>query len=326
MILADKIIELRKKNGWSQEELAEKLGVSRQAVSKWEGSQSVPDLNKILHMSKLFGVSTDYLLKDDIQVVEYADSEESNLRKVTMAEANEFLGLKRFTAGKIAFATFLCIISPICLIILASLSESGVLVFSEDASASIGLVVMFLLVAVAVIIFIQCGNKTAGFEFLEKESFETEYGVTGMVNERKAEFRKTYERNNIIGTVCCIFSVIPLFATAFLDDDVISIAATAFLLLIVAIGVIFFVTGGVIWESFKKLNQEGEYAVEVKKKSAYGAAIGTIYWLVATAVFLAWSFGTDSWDQSWIVWPIAGILYAALVTMVNTFTKNNRQD
>ena len=64
MILADKIIELRKKNGWSQEELAEMLGVSRQSVSKWEGAQSVPDMNRILKLSEVFGVSTDELLKD----------------------------------------------------------------------------------------------------------------------------------------------------------------------------------------------------------------------------------------------------------------------
>ncbi|MEE1032652.1 MAG: helix-turn-helix transcriptional regulator, partial [Ruminococcus sp.] len=59
MILAEKIITLRKKNGWSQEELAEKMNVSRQSVSKWEGAQSVPDLNKILMLSEIFGVSTD---------------------------------------------------------------------------------------------------------------------------------------------------------------------------------------------------------------------------------------------------------------------------
>ena len=64
MILADKIIRLRKKNGWSQEELAEKMQVSRQAVSKWEGAQTIPDLEKILMLSRLFGVTTDYLLKD----------------------------------------------------------------------------------------------------------------------------------------------------------------------------------------------------------------------------------------------------------------------
>lgn len=61
MILADKIISLRKKSGWSQEELAQQLGVTRQSVSKWEGAQSVPDMDKILQMSRLFGVSTDYL-------------------------------------------------------------------------------------------------------------------------------------------------------------------------------------------------------------------------------------------------------------------------
>ena len=53
MILADKIINLRKKNGWSQEELANKMDVSRQAVSKWESAQTVPDLQKILQCTTL---------------------------------------------------------------------------------------------------------------------------------------------------------------------------------------------------------------------------------------------------------------------------------
>ena len=65
MTLAEKIIRLRKEQGWSQEELAHRLEVSRQAVSKWESMASVPDLDKILKLSQLFGVSTDYLLKDD---------------------------------------------------------------------------------------------------------------------------------------------------------------------------------------------------------------------------------------------------------------------
>ena len=67
MILADKIIELRKKSGMSQEELAEKLNVSRQSVSKWESAASIPDLNRILELSRLFGVTPDYLLKDDAE-------------------------------------------------------------------------------------------------------------------------------------------------------------------------------------------------------------------------------------------------------------------
>ena len=73
MILADKIIELRKKAGWSQEELAAQLGVTRQSVSKWEGAQSVPDMEKVVQMSRLFGVTTDYLLKDEIETIEQPD-------------------------------------------------------------------------------------------------------------------------------------------------------------------------------------------------------------------------------------------------------------
>ena len=66
MILSEKIIELRKKQGWSQEELAGQVGVSRQAVSKLESAASIPDLDKIIKLSEIFGVSTDSLLKDSV--------------------------------------------------------------------------------------------------------------------------------------------------------------------------------------------------------------------------------------------------------------------
>lgn len=63
MNLADRIQYLRKQKGYLQEDLADKVGVSRQAVSKWESEQSTPDLEKVIAMSELFEVTTDYLLK-----------------------------------------------------------------------------------------------------------------------------------------------------------------------------------------------------------------------------------------------------------------------
>ncbi|MCI8577665.1 MAG: helix-turn-helix transcriptional regulator [Lachnospiraceae bacterium] len=63
MNMADRIQSLRKSKGFSQEELADKVGVSRQAVSKWESEQSTPDIEKIIIMSELFEVTTDYILK-----------------------------------------------------------------------------------------------------------------------------------------------------------------------------------------------------------------------------------------------------------------------
>lgn len=63
MTVGDRIQSLRKSKGMSQEELADKVGVSRQAVSKWESEQATPDLEKVVIMSELFEVTTDYLLK-----------------------------------------------------------------------------------------------------------------------------------------------------------------------------------------------------------------------------------------------------------------------
>ena len=93
MILADKIINLRKKNGWSQEELAHKLGVSRQSISKYEGAQAVPDLDKILKLSQIFGVTTDYLIKDEMEEEIYTgeDSyEEDKQPQLSLREWNTF--------------------------------------------------------------------------------------------------------------------------------------------------------------------------------------------------------------------------------------------
>lgn len=118
MILADKIIHLRKKCGWSQEELAEKMNVSRQSISKWEGAQSVPDLEKILKLCEVFGVSTDYLLKDDIEEEEIKEDvyEPLKVKHISAEFANEYMEQKKKSALKIAIGVVLCILSPITLI------------------------------------------------------------------------------------------------------------------------------------------------------------------------------------------------------------------
>ena len=85
MTFSEKIINLRKAHGWSQEDFAEKLNVSRQALSRWENDGAFPDALNILQISKLFGVTADYLLNDDytsdkdIPVVKNATQETDNI-------------------------------------------------------------------------------------------------------------------------------------------------------------------------------------------------------------------------------------------------------
>ena len=289
MIFADKLILLRKKAGWSQEELAEQMNVTRQSVSKWEGAQSVPDLDKMIRLSELFGVSTDYLLKDEIEQAEHINSSNDmpSLKRVSMEEANAFLSVKSRTAKTIAYAAFLCILSPIALLILGAISESTSGGLSEDIAGGIGMIALIIFVAIAAVMFISSGSKT----------------VSGMVKERKAKYKDLHTKNNIAGTCLCITALIPLFVGAIIDvdNDLFLIIMLSFSFIIAGIGVICFIKTGIIWASYEKLLQEGEYSKENKEKPSIAVAVYTAYWVIATAVYVGYSLSSNNWGQSWII-------------------------
>ena len=329
MILADKIMTLRKKAGWSQEELAARLNVSRQSVSKWEGAQSIPDMDKVVQMSRLFGVTTDFLLKDELEIEEHTQSEpmdEPPLRRVTMEEASAYLALRRAAAPKMALATFLCIISPVALLILAAMSEVSRFGISENAASGIGLCVLLVLVAIGVALFLTCSARVRDFAFLEEEPFETEYGVSGMVKERMQDFANTYSRLNITGTVLCILSAVPLFVSMCIETaDVVYVAAVCLLLIIAGIGCVAFTYGGTIHASMERLLEEGDYTRQQKSRRGVKGAISTIYWLLVTAIFMWYTFGPSGNGQarySWFIWAIAGVLYAAVMLVVNLIQRS----
>ena len=318
MILADKIIRLRKKNGWSQEELADKMNVSRQAVSKWEAAQTTPDLEKILQLGNLFGVTTDYLLKDELVDEEFVEGvEETPIRKISLAETNDYLEQRKNASVQIAIATLLCIISPILIFLLLAFSECTSIPITENLAVGIGMVALFSLVTIAVVIYIRVGFKNAPYEFLEKEPFETEYGVTGLAREKQKTYRNTYIKYNIFGTCACILSPVPLICAALSGKGLLVMIMLCVTLLTVAIGVMFFIVAGVRWASMQKLLKEGEFSEKGKQKNKIIEAIGTVYWLLATAIYLGWSFLTSNWHITWVIWPIAGVLFAVVELVCN---------
>ena len=330
MILADKIINERKKCGWSQEELAEKLNVSRQSVSKWEGAQATPDIQKILKMAELFGVSTDYLLKDELEpdvyvpepsVISDAGAEES-IRKVSLEEANEFISLEKSSSRRVANGVSLCITSPVLLIVLCGLAEQTGALISEGLASAIGIAVMFAMIAAAVYSFISYGIQIKPFEFLEKEEIETAYGVDGMVKEKMKAYAGRRSNDLAIGVILCVLSAVPLIVAACTEaSDTVLCAMTGVLLTLVAIGVNRIVKTSIIWSSYEKLLQENEYSKREKEKSRNIDAVAGVYWCAVTAGYLAWSFITNGWDKTWIVWPVAGVLYAVVEAITKALTK-----
>ena len=337
MILAEKIIKLRKQNGLSQEELAMRLNVSRQSVSKWESGTSVPDLNKIIKLSEIFGVSTDYLLKDEIEDErsEYVESKneydyESNIekKKVTLQEATEYMDAAKNSSAKVALGVALCILSPVPLILLAgvaeALSKASYAVgnvssaaaegAAENIAGGIGIAVLFIMIAFAVGIFISNSIKMSKYEYLEKEPIAPEYGVASLAESRKEKFQHRYKNSMIAGTCLCILSVVPIVLGGVLSEilntgDILMVCLVGLLLVMIASGVFLFIRSGIIYESFQKLLEEGDYSEEKKKaKSMYES----IYWPIVTAVYLLVSFLTMHWGITWLIWPIAGVVSGVL--------------
>lgn len=114
-LLSEKLYKLRKDSGFSQEQLAEQLGVSRQAVSKWESGTAIPESDKLIAISNYFGVSIDYLLKDD----------EENRIKTTSNKSDE-------EKAKMIIGIMTCIVGISAMILWGIIS-----VFSSEASHQI---------------------------------------------------------------------------------------------------------------------------------------------------------------------------------------------
>lgn len=336
MILGEKIAQLRRKNGWSQEELADKMEVSRQAVSKWESSQTTPDLERIMRLSSLFGVTIDYLLKDgaEPEIPRPEAEEDTHIRLISLADAADYLSLRERASVQIASGTFLCILAFMPLLLLGAAAEQFQL--SEALAALIGLASLFLLAAIAVVIFMRCGFHSAPYRFIELGEFRAENDVNDMVRARKMQFRSAYLRGNLIGVCLCILSPLALFSGILSENDFTQVLLLCVTLLLAGIGVVSFILVGVRWASMERLLQEGDFTSRTQSGSLSHAArmrrerldeqLSYAYWLLATTIYLAWSFLTNDWGRTWIVWPVAGVLFGAIRILVGAFVSQDKVD
>ena len=313
MILAEKLLLLRKGNGWSQEELAEKLNVSRQSISKWESAAAIPDINRILDLANIFGITTDYLLKDDMESMEYSSDDEADTRTlVTLQETNEFLASNAAFGRQIAFGVMLGILAPVLLILLGGLEDAGA-PLSDVVAYSVGMVSLLLMACVAIAIFIISSAKMKRFQYLENGEFTFAYGVLGIIKEKRAASEKAYLFKTVFGIVLCILAILPLIIAGIIGaSDMLYIIFTALILVVVSIGVFLIVSAGIVKSGYDRLMLEGEYKPETKEENRKIEKFGSAYWPIVVAVYLGWSLLTHDWQITWIVWPVAALVFAGI--------------
>lgn len=327
MTLSEKIISLRKQRGWSQEELAARLGVSRQSVSKWESSASVPELDRIVELSRIFNITTDELLLDQSPApytetpYEKTHPQTAPLRTVSMEEGRTYLMQAEKYTTKIALGVCLCILSPTPLLLLAGLSQTISPVVSEKFSGGIGVVLLLIIIAIALTQIIPAGIELSRFDYLEKEIFLPGSGLTEFVQKKKDEMQSGFVWGITMGVVLCVFGVVPLLIASVLGcSELVLLLTVDILLCLIALAVFMFVRVGIPRDACNKLLQAEDY---IPEKKHINNSFDSIYWCAMAALYLIGSFITGQWHISWVIWPIAGILYAVFCSILRLRNKRN---
>lgn len=270
-------------------------------------------------------MTTDYLLKDALNqpdapaVVQAEGPAAEPCRVVSLDEANEYLDMVQAVRGKMAAGVGLCILSPICLLQLGALADGTP---AEDRMGGLGVIVLLVVVALGLLFTLPAAFQLEKYEYLEKEPFSLAYGVAGIVERKKQDFAPAYRRSMTQGVVLCVLAVVPLMAAAMLGvSDVWVMAAVNLLLAIVAGAVQLFVRAGMTQGSFDKLLQTGDYSLNEKQTNRRVGWFAGAYWCLVTAVYLGISFWTDAWERSWIIWAVAGLIFAALCCAVRAYAE-----
>lgn len=282
---------LRKAKGISQEQLAERLDVSRQAVSKWETDGGYPEMDKIIQLCDIFGVTMDELIKGQVEL------DRNDMRRRYENHVNSF-------AKGVATGVFLIIAG-------VGLSSLSFELFEDGSMNTLGAVLLFIFFAAGIALVTIFGLKAA--------SFESEHPVMPEIytSEERERFNTKVFPYLIAGGLALIFTgLILTIINGFVGSN-------SLFLIFIAAAVWLFVYAGIMHGKYdvKGYNRERddehgisasdspEVVARKKRKRLIGKICGTIM-LTATAIFLLIGFVWDCWDPSWAVFPIGGIACA----------------
>ncbi|WP_246840461.1 hypothetical protein [Lactobacillus xujianguonis] len=238
---------------------------------------------------------------------------------LTQGTITKFLTARKKAATKIAIGVMLCILAAAPMLVLISFTNLGLFQLPLEMMSVLGVIILLIMVAIAVAFFIAANREIKVYEEWEYENCELSEELTEQVKQEKAAFAKTYTKMTITATILCILSVIPILCGVFFTEalsakqvDQLMTGLVAGTIILVAIGVFFFIKSNIIMDSYNILLQEEDYTLNKKSGRRSLNRYAAIYWLFFAMLYLGYSFLTGNWDHSWIIWPIAAILYAII--------------
>ena len=287
MSLSENLQNLRKIKNMSQEELAEKLNVSRQAVSKWESGSGYPETEKIISICEIFDCSMDQLVKGKIS--NDIKSEKNNYDLIMTKAAKEIsLGVALILLGV-----------SIMLTIIGFASNEQ----TEEQFALIGVIAILIGVVFAVPMFIINGSKIESFK--KKNPKMANVYTEDEVDEANSKYTKYLATGISIIILGVVTMMLFLVLKTFGEESTFPVAILMYL---ITIGVLIIVYSGMMKEKFNIEKYNYENTEEYKKVDNKVGKICGIIMLATTIIFLVWGFTLNMWYINWVVYPVGGIM------------------
>ncbi|WFA08829.1 permease prefix domain 1-containing protein [Tissierella sp. Yu-01] len=231
---------------------------------------------------------------------------------VSYERAMNYIEDSRATSPKTALGVSLCILSPVVLLTLLGLYESKIISVREDLLIAIGIFFVISLVAIAISLFIKDSGRLDAYKDLCTDSFRLDYKTEQMVSKIHKQEEPIYKSTVSISVMLYIFSGLPIIVTPLIiENGGIHILAVVVTLIIIALTTYNIISKGGAIEACRVLLQMEEYTIENKSNTTY-KTVSKVYWSVVVAAYLGYSFITNDWSKSWIIWPVAGTLFAAV--------------
>ena len=286
MSLAENLQYLRAREGVTQEQLAERLDVSRQSVSKWESAASYPEMDTLLKLCDMFRVDMDTLLRGSVENSLSEDT--AGYDRFMTLYARKIAGGVSAIVGSVALWSFL--------------SALGL-------SEMLGTAMLLLVIAAAAVVFIASG--------MEEEHFRKKHPVIPdfYTEPQKERFHRRYiwYIAGGVGAILLGVVVMVLAFTVLPEREPYESYAGAFFMSIVACAVYFLIYGGMLEDKYNiaKYNRQNNPTPEDRSRRRRATTACSVIMILATAVFLFAGLAYYKWNWAAIIYPVGGVLCGA---------------
>ena len=241
---------------------------------------------------------------------------------ISLETAKDFIQNHIKASYKIATGVLLCIWSPILLILLSSRYDESFFGVKNGGTA-LGMVVLFTMVAFAIGLFIMSGVELNRYELATDGRFLLDHDASSHVRAEEDRNKMSMATKITIGVILCIFSSVPIIMLGILEvEEYLLVYGVGVLLFTVGFAVFLFITAGMRQSAYQILLKKGDYTEEARNRSKKAELIGGFYWPIIVIIYLYWSFTTGNWHYTWIIWPLAGLLFAAVTGLWALMSKD----